>query len=75
MTLVELSFRLQAPLDEKLTDALARVNSIYGIRHVKVAPSLDSILVEYDASRLQPPQVEAVLRRAGIDVVPLELAV
>jgi allophanate hydrolase subunit 1 len=31
-----------------------------------VAPTLDSITVEYDATRLNPLEVEAVLRKAGI---------
>ena len=37
---------------------------------VKVDPSLESLTVEYDATRLRPAEVESALTGAGIPVVP-----
>jgi len=72
MTQVEIHFSLESPLDDKLLEAVARAHGIYGIRRVKIDPSGQFIIVEYDASRLQPPQVEAALRSAGIRAVRRE---
>lgn len=66
MTKIQLQFRLTGPLDEPLMGRIARAHSIYGIQHVQVAPSLDALDVEYDASRLAAADVEAALHRAGI---------
>jgi hypothetical protein len=72
MTKVQMQFQLQKPLDDSLLQAISNVHSIYGIQRVRLAPSLDQILVEYDASRLRPSEVEAALASAGI---PLESTV
>jgi copper chaperone CopZ len=68
MTKVLLRYRLLRPLDETVMERIAAAHSIYGIHSVRLAPSLDSITVEYDASRLTPEEVEAALHRAGIPV-------
>ena len=72
MTKVQMQFQLQKPLDDSLLQAISNVHSIYGIQRVRLAPSLDQIFVEYDASRLRPSEVEAALAGAGI---PLESTV
>jgi len=41
-------------------------HALYGIEQIKLQPSLDQILVEYDASRLSIDKVENNLHRAGI---------
>jgi copper chaperone CopZ len=69
MTKVLLRYRLLRPLDETLMQSIAAAHGVYGIHSVKLAPSLDEITVEYDASRLTPEQVEAALHRAGIPAV------
>jgi len=66
MTKIQIQFRLSRPLDEALLVRIADVHSVYGIQHVQVAPSLDRLTVEYDASRLRPAEVEAALEKAGI---------
>jgi hypothetical protein len=66
MTKVQMQFRLRQPLDESLLQAISDVHAIYGIQRVRVAPSLDQLFVEYDASRLRPAEVEAALAQAGI---------
>lgn len=63
-----MNFELTQALDDKTMDAIAKATSIYGIHHVKLAPALDKITVDYDASRLLPEQVPGVLFRSGIPV-------
>ena len=70
MTKVQIRFRLQRPLDGVLLPRLADAHSLYGIQRVTVAPSLDSITVEYDATRLRPAEVESALAAAGIPIAP-----
>ena len=68
MTKVQIHFRLQKPLDDALLKRLSDATSIYGLQKVEMAPP-DELMVEYDASRLRPADVEAALRGAGIAVV------
>jgi len=35
-----------------------------------LAPALDRLMVEYDATRLRPAEVEAALAGAGVAVAP-----
>ncbi len=70
MTKVQIRFRLQRPLDDVLMARISDAHSIYGIHRVQVAPSLDSLTVEYDATRLRPAEVESALAGAGIAVEP-----
>jgi len=69
MTKVQIHFRLQRPLDENQLEHIADTYAIYGIQKINVAPSLDSLSVEYDATRLRPAEVEAALARAGVPVI------
>ena len=73
MTKIQKQFRLRKPLDEPLLARISDVHAIYGIQHVQVAPSLDRVTVEYDASRLRPSEVEAALERAGIPLQATEV--
>ena len=68
MTKVQKHFRLQRPLDEPLMEQIAAANSVYGIDRIEIAPSREEIMVEYDATRLRVPELEAALQRAGIPV-------
>jgi hypothetical protein len=70
MTRVQIRFRVQKPLDDTLLAHIAEVRAVYGIQNVTVAPSLDSLTVEYDATRLRAAEVEALLAAAGIPVEP-----
>jgi hypothetical protein len=69
MTKVQLRYDLLRPLDDTLMEKIGWVRSVYGILHVALAPTLDKLVVEYDASRLSPLEVESVLHRAGLPVV------
>ena len=68
MTKIQIRFRLQKPLDDAMMEHLAEAHAIYGIQKVQVAASLDSLTVEYDATRMRPADVEAALASAGIPV-------
>ncbi|MEJ7606001.1 MAG: hypothetical protein WKF37_06980 [Bryobacteraceae bacterium] len=69
MTKVQLHYDLVKPLEDHLMDQIARVHGVYGMIRVAVAPSLDKLVVEYDASRLSALEVESVLHRAGLPIV------
>jgi hypothetical protein len=69
MTKVQLSFTLAAAMDEATLNRLAEAHEIYGILRITVEPGGEKLTVEYDATRLSPKDVEAVLARAGVPVV------
>jgi hypothetical protein len=68
MTKVQIRFRLPQPLDDAQLARIADTHAVYGIQQVKVAPSLDRLTVEYDATRLRPQDVESTFASAGIPV-------
>ena len=68
ITKVQIHFRQPKPLDESLPPRLEKDTSLYGIQKINLAPSLDRLMVEYDATRLRPAEVEAALACAGIPV-------
>jgi len=68
MTKVQLEYDLVRPLTDHDASAVADVHSWYGIQRVQLAPSLDRLLVEYDASRLSEKDVESVLQRFGLPI-------
>jgi len=69
MTKVQLPFALAAPLDEATMNQLPAVYEIYGILRINVEPGGQKLTVEYDATRLTPKDVEAVLAKAGVPLV------
>jgi len=72
MTKVTLHYDLLRKLDDTDLENIANVHSTYGMSRVQVAPSLDKIVVDYDASRLTRRDVEAELTKHGIPIrVPL----
>ena len=68
MTKVQLEYELLRPLTDEDASGVADVHSWYGIQRVQLAPSLDKLLVEYDASRLSEKDVEAVLVRFRLPI-------
>jgi hypothetical protein len=68
MTKVQIHFRLAKPLDDELLRRLSNTNTIYGIHKVKLTPAMDGLMVEYDATRLRPLELESKLTGAGIPV-------
>jgi hypothetical protein len=68
MTKVQIRFHLQRPLAKSEFQSIAAAHAIYGIQKITIAPSLEEMTVEYDATRLRPAEVEAALAGVGIPV-------
>ena len=68
MTKVTLHYDLERPLSGDDLDNIANIHGTYGIARVQVAPSLDKLTVDYDASRMMKKDVEATLLRFGLPV-------
>jgi hypothetical protein len=66
MTKVTLHYNLARPLTEPELGNVANLPSTYGIARIQVAPGLDKIVVDYDASRLMKSDVESTLHRHGV---------
>ncbi len=73
VTKVQKHFRLEyaATDSDALLERVNRAQAIYGIERILLAPSLDEVTVEFDASRLRVADIEATLRRCGLPVVPI----
>lgn len=69
MTKVTLHYDLSRALTEPELGSVANLPSTYGIARVQVAPGLDKIVVDYDASRMMRSDVESVLHRHGLPIV------
>jgi len=72
MTVVQASYALLRPLDDTLLRRIADAHGHYGILRALLAPSLDKLTVDYDASRLTLEQLESVLRQLGLPVRRIE---
>jgi copper chaperone CopZ len=68
MTKVTQHYDLARKLTEEDYANVAAVHSVYGMARVQLAPSLDKITVDYDASRLMKKDVESALARYGIPI-------
>jgi len=66
MTKVRIRFQLQTPLNEIQLGRLADLRGVYGILHFEAEAGASTLGVEYDATRLRPEEVGALLRQAGI---------
>jgi hypothetical protein len=69
MTKVTLHYDLSRALTEPELGSVADLTSTYGIERVQLAPGLNKIVVDYDASRLMKDDVESVLHRHGLPIV------
>jgi hypothetical protein len=68
MTKVTLHYDLIRPLEDADLPKLADLHSVYGIARVRPAASLQSLTVDYDASRMMKSDVEAALMRYGMPI-------
>ena len=68
MTLVEVTYELQRPIGIEELRRLGEFANTYGLRRFRVDEVKNQLSFEYDASRLQEPQVAHVLREARIPV-------
>jgi hypothetical protein len=67
MTVMDITLYYLAPVGPRQLRAMCRVREVYGIRRLSLDEIRRLILVEYDASRLHPEDVRALLRSAGLD--------
>lgn len=70
MTKIQKHFRLEYNASDSpaMLESINRAQAIYGIERITLAPSLDAVSVEFDASRLRVADIEATLRRCGLPV-------
>lgn len=69
MTTVEVLYRYATHPTEATMFALNSAREVYGIRRIQFDRDAQTVLVEYDATRLAGPTVYQLLRRAGLSVV------
>jgi hypothetical protein len=69
MTQMEVLYRYERHPSEAAMFALGNMREVYGIRRIRLDEKQNTILVEYDATRLNKQMVSDLLRRAGIDLV------
>ncbi|MBZ5540200.1 MAG: hypothetical protein LAN61_06725 [Acidobacteriia bacterium] len=68
MTLVEVTYELQAPLSLEELRCLGQFANTYGLRRFRVDDPNKQLSFEYDASRLRETQVAHILHAARIAV-------
>ena len=68
MTLVEITYELQSPLNEDQLRLLGEFANTYGLRRFRLDDSRKQLSFEYDASRLRETQVAHALGQAKIAV-------
>jgi hypothetical protein len=69
MTKVDVTFKLSRALTNRDLESISRIHAVYGILAARVLPSENELFVEYDASRLSPPEVRGTLEQHGIPLV------
>jgi hypothetical protein len=68
MTTIQLQYDLMRKATDEDAEAIAKAHSLYGFQLVRLAPTLDRIDVQYDASRLSEKDVEGWLIRLGVPI-------
>ena len=68
MTTIDVLYRYGTHPTESAMAAIGRLSEVYGIRGIKFSQAERTVRVEYDATRLNEPDVNQLLRRAGLDV-------
>jgi hypothetical protein len=68
MTLVDITYELQSPLNQDQLRSLGFFANTYGLRRFRVDEAKNQLSFEYDASRLRETEVAHVLRLARIPV-------
>jgi len=68
MTTMDILFRYGTQPSEAVLSALSGAREVYGIRRLQFDRTRQTVLVEYDATRLTGAVVASLMRRAGLDV-------
>ncbi|MDR3741350.1 MAG: hypothetical protein P4L40_20210 [Terracidiphilus sp.] len=69
MTTVDIVFRYAAQPSEAAVFALANAREVYGIRRLSFDRDARTVLIEYDATRLNSAGVARLVRQSGLDIV------
>jgi len=69
MTTVEIQFRYSTEPTEVELFALANAREVYGIRRISFDRLAETLLVEYDATRLNAATVTQLVRRSGLQLI------
>ena len=69
MTTVDIVYRYATPPTEAVALALANAREVYGIRRMTFDREAHTLLVEYDATRLNAAVVTRLVRNAGLQIV------
>ena len=70
MTTVEILYHYAVPPTEQVAMALACARDVYGIRRLSFDRGACTLLVEYDATRLDAAAVTKLVREAGLEIAP-----
>jgi hypothetical protein len=68
MTTVEVLYRYATPPTEQVALALARTRDVYGIRRLTIDRDAHTLLVEFDATRLNVATVTKLVSLAGFRI-------
>lgn len=68
MTLLEITYELQSPINEEQWRSLGSFANTYGLRRFRIDGDKKHLSFEYDASRLRETELAHVLHRARIAV-------
>ncbi len=68
MTAVDVCYRYGTPPGEQEARAINSAREVYGVRKIAFDEKEKTVRVEYDATRLDEPEVAQILRRAGLDL-------
>ena len=69
MTTVDIVYRYATPPSEAVAFALANAREVYGIRRMTFNREAQTLLVEYDATRLNAAVVTKLVRNAGLQII------
>jgi allophanate hydrolase subunit 1 len=68
MTKVQVTYQLDGPVDEAVMERISRAHGVYGLQAVQLSPAMDSLFVQYDATRMKLEDVDQTLHSAGLPV-------
>lgn len=69
MTTVDIIFRYSGQPSESELFALGNAREVYGIRRLSFDRAASTLLVEYDATRLNAATVTSLVRRSGLQLI------
>jgi hypothetical protein len=68
MTQLEVLYQYDRHPSEAIMFAIGKMRDVYGVRRIQFDEAQKTVLVEYDATRLNKPIVYELLRRTGLDI-------